>query len=310
MTENRLRTKQDMPRGTTRPRHSGIAGHSEAMTAVHKPNAASTEATHRIFVRPFVGAAARIIQHNRLRYSNIVINRPVIILVEQGTKILRLGETELTIRAGGAVALNQNQVFDVVNEADGNGAYQARWIAFDPHLVASYAPAEGIKRSIESALTLGIPPTGFIDAYDLATKAIASPDSVPDAIALHRMKELLIWLDLSGGRFNPPKPTGFEPRVRELLMANPGDDWTGERLCRMLGVSAATLRRKLAAEGWSFQSLLNDVRMSAAMQMLQSTDMPILHIAQDVGYESQSRFALRFRARFGFAPSAIRGHKR
>ncbi len=308
MSRNRLAYEQDMPRGTNPPRHVGIAGHSEAMTAIHKPDTERPEATHRIFVRPSVGAAARIIQHNQLRYSNIVIARPVIILVEHGTKILRLGETELTIKAGGAVALSQNQVFDVVNEADENGAYRARWVAFDPQLVAAYVPTGG--RAIEVGLTIGSPPRSFLDAYDLATEAIANPEGSADAIALHRMKELLIWLDLSGGYFSLPRPTGFEPRTRELLMAKPADDWTGEKLCRKLGVSPATLRRKLAAEGWSFQSLLTDVRMSVAMQLLQSTDLPILHIAQDVGYESQSRFALRFRARFGFAPSAIRGHKR
>ena len=46
------------------------------------------------------------------------------------------------------------------------------------------------------------------------------------------------------------------------------------------------------------------------MQLLQSTDLSILRIAEAVGYKSQSRFAARFRARFGFAPSAIRGHIR
>nr|WP_234902913.1 helix-turn-helix transcriptional regulator [Ensifer adhaerens] len=93
-------------------------------------------------------------------------------------------------------------------------------------------------------------------------------------------------------------------------MGDPGTPWTGSGLGKRLGVSEATLRRKLSAEGWSFQQLLTDVRMSAAIQMLQSSDVPVLHIAQQVGYESQSRFAARFRQRFGFPPSAIRGHRR
>ena len=33
-------------------------------------------------------------------------------------------------------------------------------------------------------------------------------------------------------------------------------------------------------------------------------------IAFAVGYESPSRFAIRFRQRFGFAPTAVRGHER
>nr|WP_259372002.1 helix-turn-helix transcriptional regulator [Caldimonas mangrovi] len=77
-----------------------------------------------------------------------------------------------------------------------------------------------------------------------------------------------------------------------------------------LAMSEATLRRRLRAEGASFNELLADVRMSFAMTLLQSTDRSVAHIASDVGYESASRFAIRFRERFGFAPTAIRGHRR
>lgn len=311
MDEESFEDEQEMPRGDSRSRHSDVAsGEAAAITATPRPGVKSASTDHRIFVRPSVGIAARIVQQNRLRYSNIVINRPVIILVEHGTKILRSGDYELTIKAGGAVALCQDQMFDVVNEANADGAYQARWIAFDPDLVLAQSPPVNATPPIERALALEAPERGFLDAYHLATQAIAEPGSVPGAIAVHRVKELLIWLDLSGGRFAPPRPTGFAPRVRAILTSEPGEDWSGVGLCGRLGVSEATLRRKLSAEGWSFQSLLADVRMSAAMQLLQSTDLPVLHIAQEVGYESQSRFALRFRARFGFAPSAIRGHRR
>jgi AraC-like DNA-binding protein len=38
--------------------------------------------------------------------------------------------------------------------------------------------------------------------------------------------------------------------------------------------------------------------------------LPVSAIAASSGFESQSRFAIRFRDRFGFPPSAIRGHNR
>jgi AraC-like DNA-binding protein len=46
--------------------------------------------------------------------------------------------------------------------------------------------------------------------------------------------------------------------------------------------------------------------MTSALLLLQSTGLPVGQIALDVGYESASRFAIRFRERFGCAPSAIR----
>ena len=66
------------------------------------------------------------------------------------------------------------------------------------------------------------------------------------------------------------------------------------------------MRRRLAEEGASFFELLSDVRMSHALTLLQVTDLPVIQIAYEVGYKSQSRFALRFRRRFGFAPLAVR----
>ena len=68
-----------------------------------------------------------------------------------------------------------------------------------------------------------------------------------------------------------------------------------------------TLRRHLQGEGVSFQDLLIDVRMSHALALLQVTDLPIGQIALEVGYDSASRFAVRFRRRFAMSPSEVRG---
>ena len=49
-----------------------------------------------------------------------------------------------------------------------------------------------------------------------------------------------------------------------------------------------------------------DARMTFALGMIQTTDLPINRIALDVGYASPSRFAVRFRERFGISPSHVR----
>ena len=65
-------------------------------------------------------------------------------------------------------------------------------------------------------------------------------------------------------------------------------------------------RRRLAKQGTGFRTLLTDVRMTRALTLLQVTPWPVAQIAGAVGYESPSRFAARFKERFGFAPSAVR----
>jgi AraC-like DNA-binding protein len=71
-------------------------------------------------------------------------------------------------------------------------------------------------------------------------------------------------------------------------------------------MSEATLRRRLVSEQGSLTELIIDVRMNFALTLLQSTDYPVSQIALDVGYESQSKFAIRFRKRYGFSPMMVR----
>jgi AraC-like DNA-binding protein len=75
-------------------------------------------------------------------------------------------------------------------------------------------------------------------------------------------------------------------------------------------MSEATLRRKLADEGTSLSTILVDARMSFALTLLQSTTQPVTQIALAVGYQTPSQFAVRFRDRFGFVPTSVRGHRR
>lgn len=72
-------------------------------------------------------------------------------------------------------------------------------------------------------------------------------------------------------------------------------------------MSEATFRRRLADQGQPFNDILIDVRMTAALTLLQVADRPISDIASQVGYESASRFPVRFKKRFGFSPAAVRG---
>jgi len=145
---------------------------------------------------------------------------------------------------------------------------------------------------------------------DRAVDAIRNPSDIPDAIARHRLTELLVWLAESDVTLATRQAATTVARLRRLVSGSLADDWTSPRVAAHLALSEATLRRRLSSEGATFGDLLTDARMSSAMTLLQSTNRAISHIASDVGYASASRFSIRFRARFGFAPSAVRGHHR
>lgn len=249
-------------------------------------------------------------QHSALRFSKIVVDSPALILVRHGTKSLRAGGQRWTLEGGDAIAIAGGQSFDVSNRLSAGRLYEARWLVLDAAVIEQFAPASPAGQPLTGAQVLPQVGAGFVGAMERAVAAVADPASCPDEVARHRLAELLVWLSLAGVRFAPRRTTTITSALRTLFGSATAQPWTVPQVAGRLAMSEATLRRRLAAEGTRFGELLADVRMSHAMTLLQSTDRPVAHIASTVGYESASRFAIRFRERFGFVPTAIRGHRR
>ncbi|MDM0078569.1 helix-turn-helix transcriptional regulator [Variovorax sp. J2P1-59] len=250
-------------------------------------------------------------QRSALRFSNVVVDSPALILLKHGTKSLQSGSRQWTIQGGDAIAIAGGQSLDVSNHLSSAGLFEARWLVWDKAVVQRFEeafPAAG--RAMTGAVVLKQPSSEFLAATERAISAVCCPSDVPEPVALHRLTEVLVWLSLAGVKLSVPRALSTSAKLRGLFAGAPSEAWTISNVTARLAMSEATLRRRLSAEGTSFVDLLADVRMSLAMTLLQSTDRAVARIALDVGYESASRFAIRFRERFGFAPTAIRGHRR
>jgi AraC-like DNA-binding protein len=66
--------------------------------------------------------------------------------------------------------------------------------------------------------------------------------------------------------------------------------------------SERTLRRRLQADGVSFAELLRQARQGLAETLLRSTDMPLVEIAERVGYSDLSGFSQAFKRWTGLPP--------
>ncbi|RZS79826.1 AraC family transcriptional regulator [Phyllobacterium myrsinacearum] len=265
---------------------------------------------HVITIRPGVGTVARIVQSRHLRFSRVTTTSPVLIVVKFGRKELRAPGFQCVLGPGDAVAISQDQVFDIVNTPGPDGQYQADWLVWDPVLISGFVSDNANSTIIDIAQDLKQVPDEFSHSFAVALDAVRQPDNIPHAIAVHRLNEVLVWIDSFGVRFGQRQSSRTSALVRRLILSSPDANWTASAIVSTIAMSEATLRRRLAEEGMTLSELIADVRMLCAMQLLQSTHLPISRIALDVGYESASRFAIRFRRRFGFAPSAIRGHQR
>ena len=81
---------------------------------------------------------------------------------------------------------------------------------------------------------------------------------------------------------------------------------SGDAVADMLAMHRRTLNRRLEAVGTTFRAVLDDVRHEAAVQLLESTELPLDDIADALGYAGVSPFTRAFRRRTGMPPGQWR----
>jgi AraC-like DNA-binding protein len=78
------------------------------------------------------------------------------------------------------------------------------------------------------------------------------------------------------------------------------------KIATMLGMSERTLQRRLAAEGTSFERLLDDTRRELAQHYLGQSNISLADIAYLLGFSDQSSFFRAARRWFGNSPRGYR----
>jgi AraC-like DNA-binding protein len=124
----------------------------------------------------------------------------------------------------------------------------------------------------------------------------------------HRRREILDRLLQLGfaAQLQAGHSLQWRHKLQRLVQQDLSHDWTLEAVCQALAISESSLRRKLKAEGAGFRPLLEQWRLVHGLNLLQTTHYPIQQLALECGYQSASRFAERFRQRFGMTPQALR----
>jgi two-component system, response regulator YesN len=97
-------------------------------------------------------------------------------------------------------------------------------------------------------------------------------------------------------------------RARQLIQEQYAvRELTLESFAQALQVSPVYLSRTLKKElGMSFITLMTQTRIQKAIQLLNSTDLSILDIAERVGYDSQHYFSTAFKKVMGVSPNRYR----
>jgi AraC-like DNA-binding protein len=77
-------------------------------------------------------------------------------------------------------------------------------------------------------------------------------------------------------------------------------------IAESLAMSARSLQRRLAEQGFTYSRVLKETRLRLAADALKSTDKPISEIAFDLGYTDSSNFTRAFRGKTGVSPQVFR----
>ncbi|MDR3434441.1 MAG: helix-turn-helix transcriptional regulator [Rouxiella aceris] len=268
----------------------------------------------KIKVSSGIGSASLLIQHSQLFLKDIYIDKPCVFYIHQGHKIVHHNSYDTLVGPGELLVVSCGQSLETTNYPSESGIFSCAMLTWDPALLDEarqlFIAIEPALAVVDSLHVISHMPYAFKSSFEETHQFLMSSSGLPPLIARHRMIEQLIWLSHLGIRFACPRDDSITQNVRALLVNQLHRSFTAAEVAEQLQMNEVTLRRRLAAENTVLRNLIIDVRMTFALQLLQCTDLAISSIAQQVGYESGSRFAERFRKRFGFAPTAIRGHLR
>ncbi|TVT47361.1 MAG: helix-turn-helix domain-containing protein [Denitromonas halophila] len=232
---------------------------------------------------------------------------PCVILVTRGHKTLSAGDQQLGAGPGELLFINAGVTAAMRNRPDADGVYAATCVAMAPDLVRAHAAARNaVPGSPWRALSHAPAQSTLADVVRHAAAGMLGGPTVSDRLIRHRLEELLIALDDLGCWCRISTAATAAERVRGLLAGEPAANWTAAAVAQRLHMSEASLRRALRGEATGFRAVLDDVRMSTGLALIQGSAMSLQQIAGECGYASPSRFAARFRQRFGVTPSSLR----
>jgi AraC-like DNA-binding protein len=252
-------------------------------------------------------SAMRILTRVSHAVRTVTLRDDLLGWVASGSKRLTTPFGETHFDAGEVFLIPRSTQWDVVNEAAPGGFYEARLMSFSPPLVEQFHERFGqfaATPALNSCASTTVD-EAFVATFSHATAALLDPE-ISNAVRDHRALEVLLLLAERGLVLAPPCSLGWADRVHRLVSQRPHARWTVDEVARAFHLSASTVQRRVAEEGTSVNRCVRDVRLEAAMALLQGSDLQVSEIAARCGYDSHSRFSAAFRQRFGYAPSHLR----
>jgi AraC-like DNA-binding protein len=242
---------------------------------------------------------------------DLTIDEPALIVVLDGVKEVHIAGDLFEFHPGEPFVLPAGRSFDIVNRPDEtSGRYRAVFITLPRDLVRRVTQAHPRRAKVTAAPARephdpGIDLTAqTVDTIAHAATAL-SRSGLDANLAEHRVMEILLLVGHVPAIARSDAAVTVSERARHHIALAPMEPWRSQDIARLLGCSAATLRRRLAEEGTSLRVILTAERMRRARAMIEDGERNIAAIAAACGYSSRSHFAASFRSAHGASPHSL-----
>ncbi|MFQ0971406.1 helix-turn-helix domain-containing protein [Gilliamella sp. BG1] len=255
-----------------------------------------------------IGRVTYITQRCNQTLKQIQSNDPMIVYVINGEKQIECEGEYFKVKTGQLVLIPAGNLMNINNFYIDDKDYQAICYSWHAQLLDQFALSHLYQSSqiLKKIKVETILPETFITRLIQIKTELLTHNQCNSNLVKHLFIELLIRLSAFGVYFplnNNPK---ISQKIREIINQQPDKKWQAAEIAKQFAMSESTLRRHLALEGYNLSKIILDIRMNFGLMLLQTTQKTILQIAQEVGYESGSRFAFYFKQRFGFSPKRLR----
>lgn len=103
--------------------------------------------------------------------------------------------------------------------------------------------------------------------------------------------------------------TTLEAVQRAILQLLPSGRCSIEQVAEHMGMVCRTVQRRLAEQGHSFSSILNEVRKELTTRHVIEGDRPLIDVAALLGFSSPSAFSRWYHAQYGCSPRESRSRR-
>ncbi|MBV7314738.1 AraC family transcriptional regulator [Shewanella sp. NIFS-20-20] len=235
---------------------------------------------------------------HRQALHNVQLFAPTITWVQKGSKALWWQQQEWPLNKLHWLLSPAGQYLTFVNHPH-QGEFYSRTLSLltppPPHMLQ-----QSRQRQLASPMLAVSPALAwcFDTLWQLPQQALSEAAQVA---FVHGLYAELAAIGALSSLFSDQHET-LKHKLTRLLLSDPSGNHTLASAGERLGMSRATMTRKLAQEGEHFSDLLAQVRMNHALALLQQ-EQALDDVAKACGYQSESRFSARFKKQFGVTPS-------